>query len=364
MIYILNVVFEVFLGIVFLNSYAFSGLGEYDLDYQNQKKQYVVSCCILWILISGLRSLQIGADTTAYFNSFESIKHYPLSIYLEEIYKKYILGMSVRDPGYNVLVKLFHVFSQNYQIYLLFVACVFMIPFARWIIVESKNPVISYVLFSSLFYAFFAITGIRQTISTTLVVLIGDKYIKERRLVPFVILVLIASSIHASALVFLPFYFISVIPINGKTISVWGIVFLAATLRRNQLKNFFISVSEYDMYANNYEGGGTPTFTVLLLLLFIWAVVACIIDKEKKENARYYNALGLALFFLPLTWLNPSAMRIVQYFSIYLVLLIPEMVEVTFTPASKRVAAIAIIGILIFLLVKSNPYYSFFWSGV
>ena len=362
MVYFLNFFVEIIMGIFLLIAVPMGNVSIHNNIYERQKKLYCIICGTLWILISGLRSTAVGADTLSYKISFENVKSYNIEYFLKNVTNKYISGVSIKDPGYDLFVKIFQYISGNYQIYLMFIAILFMVPFTVWIIRESKDPLVSFALYSSLFYSFFSITGIRQTIATAMVVLIGDKLIKNKKLIPFVIIVLLASTIHASALVFLPFYFLSRIPVNIKTISAWIIGIVISFLARRQLKAFFIDISGYDDYVKDYEGAGTPIFSLLMFLILIWVLVSFSGDKEKDENRRFYNALFLALFFTPLTWMNPSAMRIVQYFSIYLVLLIPHMVEVTFDKKSQKPASGIIVTILLLLFLKGNPQYAFFWQ--
>lgn len=362
MIYYLNFCIEFFLGLNLFNSGYSNGIKIRNDSFYLQKKAYCIICGVFWILISGLRGLSVGADTLAYKISFETVKNYPLNYVFQGLKDKYILGEGSKDPGYNILVKFFQFFSDNYQVYLIFIAAIFMIPFTIWIFRESKNPCISFILYSSLFYSFFSLTGHRQTIALSMTVLIGDKFIKERKILPFVIITLIASTIHASALVFLPFYFLSRIPVRRKTIMAWSLSILISILARHQLKYFFIQLSGYDGYSKDYEGAGAYTFSILIFILFIWSMFSRSLDRDIEKNRRFYNALFLALFFLPLIWLNPSAMRVVQYFSIYLVLLIPEMVDSTFTAESKSVASGIIAAMLFLLLIKNNPQYTFFWQ--
>ena len=64
---------------------------------------------------------------------------------------------------------------------------------------------ISWVVYSTLFYSFFAITGHRQTIATGIVVWGGLECIRKRKLIPFLLLTFVAYTIHASAICVLPF---------------------------------------------------------------------------------------------------------------------------------------------------------------
>lgn len=363
MIYYINIFIELVLAIIILYGSANGSkmLATESMSIE-RRKCYCIVCGGLWILISGLRGLSVGADTTAYYYSYLGVKNSSFQELFENVIGRILSNSGKRDPGYDVFVKLTQFISGNYQVYLIIIALIFMIPFIIWVIRESKNPLVSFVLYSSLFYAFFAITGLRQTISTALVVLIGDKFIKERKIIPFLILVFLASLIHMSALVFLPFYFLSRVKVKQSTIAIAGVAFLLSAIFRSQLKAIFIMISGYDEYMSDYINAGTTNFTLLLLLLFFMSIFSYKRDVDIEENKRFYIALYVSMFFVPLTFLNPSAMRIVQYFSIYLVLLIPEMIDAVFSYKSKYIATVIVVGVLVMLLLRSNPTYLFFWQ--
>ncbi len=363
MVYYINLGLEILAAMILLRGVlpGYSLLQQDVMSYY-RRKWYCIFCGILWILISGLRGLSVGADTINYYNSYNNVKNMSLSNLFQNVIVKIVSNTGNKDPGYDLFVKLTQRISGNYQVFLIIIAIIFMVPFLIWVWKESKNPLISFVLFSSLFYAFFAITGLRQTISTALIVLIGDRFVKERKLIPFLLVAFCAALIHLSALVFIPFYFLSRIKIRQNTVVLAGVAFILAFIFKGPLKNVMILISGYSDYSANYEGAGTSTFTLLLLALFVLSIFSYKRDPDLEKNNRYYIALYLAMFFVPLTFLNPSAMRIVQYFSIYLVLLIPEMIDSVFSENSKMGASAVVVGLLAALLLKSNPTYVFFWQ--
>lgn len=363
MVYYINFVIELLAAMILLRGVmANTDLLQQAVMSNDRRKWYCIFCGTLWILISGLRGLSVGADTEVYYYMYLNVKNMSLDRLYQNIILKITSNIGNKDPGYDLFVKLTQVISDDYQVFLVVVAVIFMVPFLIWVWRESKNPLISFALFSSLFYAFFAITGIRQTIATSLIVLIGDRFVKERKLIPFLVVAFFAALIHMSALVFVPFYFLSRIKIRKTTSALAGLAFALAFIFRGTLKNLFISISGYSDYAADYEGAGTYTFTFILIALYILSILSYRKDKNLKNNGRFYVALYLAMFFVPLTFLNPSAMRIVQYFSIYLVLLIPEMIDAVFTKQGKIIATAVAVSMLAVLLIRSNPTYVFFWQ--
>lgn len=112
-------------------------------------------------------------------------------------------------------------FSTNYQVYLVFIALLFMIPMAIWIYRNSSMPCLSFIIFSTLFYSFYAVTGIRQTIATSLVVFIGYEFIKKKKPIPFLILVFLSFFIHKSCVCFLPFVFFAYKKITWRYVGIF-----------------------------------------------------------------------------------------------------------------------------------------------
>ena len=98
---------------------------------------------------------------------------------------------------------------------------------------------------------------------------------------------------------------------------------------------------------------------------FVIVIVSLILLRYVRENPKnykmYYNALFLGMLFIPLVFVNPSLMRVVQYFSVYLMLLVPELIMCV----QKKYRNLVYIAIVIVLMIITNIYtanYSFFWQ--
>ena len=128
------------------------------------------------------------------------------------------------------------------------------------------------------------------------------------------------------------------------------------------------SIGGYEEYTD-YEGAGTFTFTALFVLISIVALVRYkSIKLEHNYIHHFYAAFAVALLFLPLSWINPSALRIIMYFSIFMLLFIPEIIY-SFASMDRNLYAklinLAIITLFI-LFIKTNlnmeSKYAFFWE--
>lgn len=348
-IFVINILFTMLWGFILL---AVSPNAQ-------KRKLYIALMSINWILISGLRGLSVGADTLSYRRRFEHTLSTPWSELFENFYVVYV-NAEGKDPGYAVFEKIVQIFTDNYQVYLVIVAAVFFIGLAFWIYRYSSEPCMSYLIFSSFLFGFYALTGLRQTVATVLVVFIGTRLIEKRKFLPFLLVVLVAFTVHKSAICFLPFYVLSRIPVNKKSVLAVFCTTPILFLYNDQIFRVlgYLVGYEYDEIENRGAYGFTFMYiavTVVMLLLLQ------LIKKKCPHYKMYYNALFLGLMFLPLVFVNPTAMRAVQYYSLFLMLSVPEIV----LAFDKKTGTVIYTLMLVILFSASSVYnyeYVFFWQ--
>lgn len=351
-VYLINILLIMLYAIVFL----------YTPKFRN-KKIFCIMASLNWIILSGLRHISIGADTRVY-----KLYRFDQTIYLNwntiflEFVETYLKGGSGKDPGYTLFEKIVQIFTANYQIYLIIIAIIFSAPLGKWIYKNSREPLISFLLYSVLFYSFFAITGHRQTIATALVVLIGYERIKKKQLFAFLGLLAVAFTVHKSAIAFLPFYFLANKKITKNYLITMIAIFPIIFLLRFQLMSLLVNIVGYESYLFQYDGAGTWIFTLILLLVFgvtIWKHKTILSNNPQAIHS--INALILAVLLTPLTFINPSAMRVVQYYSLFLMLLIPDII-LSFNKKERVIVYYVATGLLLLLFIRNNSSYLFFWQ--
>jgi transmembrane protein EpsG len=126
-----------------------------------------------------------------------------------------------------------------------------------------------------------------------------------------------------------------------------------------------LSGSVYETYLEDLDGAGTFVFTTLLLLVVLLSYF--LIERmafKYPEYVTYYNALLIALILVPLTWVNSNAMRVVQYYSIYLILFAPKIIGEIYGKNLflKKVAYAICIVTLFTYNFKSTTKYKFYWE--
>lgn len=329
---------------------------------QIRSKRTCIVATVDWIVLSGFRAWTVGVDTLAYQSAFDANIHRTWYNLWMNFYLKYMEHAPIKDPLYELIVKSFHIVSDNYQVFLIFIAFVFFIPLGFYIYRYSRHACLSFILFSSLFYAFFAITGHRQTIATSLVVFGSLPLIRQRRLILFLLLIAFASTIHASVVCFLPFYWISKIPINKWILCGYWLGIVLIFMFRNNFLSLLQSFVGYQEY-QKFDNAGAPTFMFFLFLLALFATFFSkrLINSSNTYTQMSMHALFLACLFSPLLLINPSCMRVVQYYSLFLLFLIPEYTRAFKTELESKIFYCICSAILIALLIKDNPTYEFCW---
>lgn len=332
-------------------------------------RAFVLLASCLLALQSGLRNVAVGPDTYAYSLQFERDTQLSWRELNDKVADYYLRGMG-KDPGYPVFTKLAQYVTPTFQAYLLLVAVIFWSALARFILRNTQTvgeALLSLLLYLSLFYSFFSITGIRQTLATALVLWSYESAVKRRRPWLFVAMVAMASTLHKSALLFLPFYLVA--QLRPRKLHYWilAAAFPAMMAHADRVLAFAGGISGYDKYAAQ-TGAGTLAFTAILLLfsgVAFWRLSQVLL---LSPDARpLFNAVVLAAFLTPMTWVHPAAMRLVQYFSVFLLVLLPQVVRSLrlISTSSYRVGyGISMMFLLVFTVWKGITVfeYAFFWQ--
>lgn len=331
-----------------------------------KRKVYCAVATLQWVLLSGLRHVSVGADTLAYkLYSFDPLLSTPWRDVISRAVGAIFGPLNIKDPGYPVVVKALQLLTQDYQVFLILVALIFMVPLGVLIYRHSADPMMSFLIFSCLFSSFFAVTGIRQTIATALIVLIGYEFARQRRLVLFVLVALAAFTIHKSSLVFVPFYFFfGIRPTWNRLIGILALT-PAVYVFRQPLLTFFGGMLGYGQYTDQYSGAGAWVFSAMLFVVALVALwrAPLVLDTEPDATPWYFATL-VAFTLTPLTFVDPNLMRIAQYYSAFLMLLVPSVLRSFHDKNERALAYVVAVSLIIFLYVRTNPQYLFFWQAL
>lgn len=350
-VYLINIILILGFGFIFIHTNP----------SDNKKKIYCTICSILWILISGLRDNSVGDDTWSYYYAFERVKQTSWKTVFSDCWNYLFHGLEIKDPGYTLIQKIFQIFFDDYRWWLFFIAILFTGLMARWIYKYSVMPDISFLIFSVLFFSFYAVTGHRQTIATALIVFLGYELAKKREFVKFAIVAFIAFMIHKSSIVFIIYYFVASIKITP----IYVLCMIAASALIVAMgKELYGPVADLLGFQDeliDYTGGGAETFaTVLVLLCIVTFSFYPWINKRRRDSKYLYNMLFLTLVTTLLVYQNQSFMRIQQYFSLVIMIFVPELIQ-AFDKNYRVIPYLFVVGFLCAYFLRLDVYYKFFF---
>lgn len=289
--------------ILILIGYSF--LEVYGNEIKNYKSVWFI--VLVLIVLSGFRK-NVGADYPIYQTMYSFL---PLSTNFSEIFQK---ALFIETPLeiewlYTFLNNSFFLLGLPFFIFTAFIAIISITP--KFYVMEKNSayPATSLMLYLIPAY-FIADSGqIRQGVSMAIAIF-SFKYIKERNLPMFLLLLYVAFGLHKSIVIFLPAYWAVRFPLN-KFLMVLLIVICIA-LSPFEIYNYFdflntISPQEvykgYTDYVSIDAGpGGGIKFFDLISLLYAFFIIS--LDKESCATIPYYEYMrnlglaGVCLYFI------------------------------------------------------------------
>ena len=334
-----------------------------------QHKRYIVFMMVLLTLQSGLRHVAVGSDTFAYYNTFLVVQNSSWNILWQDCLDFFYYGEG-KDPGYYLALKAIQLILPTYQLYLIGLAAFVFYGLGKILCKFTRSNyeiLLAMALYQCLYYSFFSITGHRQTMATGFLFL-ALPYVLKRKPVQFCLLVLIAATQHKSALLFAPFYFLPLLKVS-KTMLVGSLaLFVPMWIWGGKIAGYMMMSVSMDQYANYlvyYDGAGAYGFAAFILLLGISLLLSHQkIVSEENNTAMILNAVAVAIILTPLTMINPSNMRIVQYYSIFGLIALPWAINnMSISSNVKDSYNLIVIFLAIYTIMRNSPY-AFFWQDM
>lgn len=335
----------------------------YLIKTERSKKVFFVLVCLQAILLSGLRHIEVGIDTPNYYNMFQRTKNQSWGLIFSHFldfanYSDY--GM---EPGYVLSVKIFQIFSQSFRTYLMVLA-IFVNVSIFYIMYKNKvDGLLGSLVYMCQYYAFVSTTGIRQTIAYIVLCFLCLDWIKKRKLVPFLCAVAVCYLFHRSALAFIPMYFIANKKLTTRYLIIMaGICAMTFTFTK-EFTAFIAATGGYEHYGEGYDTTETAYNFIALNL----AILGVSLWRMKKlvhmydDAQMYINASLFGAILLPMVNIDPSNIRVVFYYSMYQMFLVP-MIPHTFGEREREIVLVGIIGILLLMYLKGYHPYSFLWQ--
>ncbi len=336
---------------------------------EKQKKTYLIIVGFVLAMLFALRDENYGSvyDMRVYIAYFEQIAKTPWDkVFVEPEF----------EVGFVLLNKLLSYVSDNGRL-LVVLYSFFSIYTICWFIYKNTNEVFwAFLFFYSLGNMGFFLTGMRQAIAICICLYAIEKA-KEKKLFIFAVLVLIAYSIHQSALVSIimyPLLHLDIFRRNKKTI-IFPI--LLTIIFSSQIISFGKVLSDDVYAAENATYSFNGIVPILIYTITISGHILFIRSERNKKQERLsieskdpyigfsMTSMGLGLYFL--RFYNMALERVSFYFLQGAPIALADVVGYLKRDRSGRIIEMIII-MLCFLLflhrLSSASYadYVFLWE--
>ena len=290
------------------------------------------------IFFAGMRSYV--ADTSAYINTFNQ---YPLFSAAHDV----IFDSSAREPGFivfSILIKTY--ISQDYQVWLFIIATIsgvcIMYPLYKY----SCNYGISLFLFMTSCQFTWMFNGMRQFLVAS-ILFACTPFILEKKPIPYIIIVLILSTFHKSALIMIPAYFI----VDSEPWSKRSMLFIACiilammfTSKFTGLLDTVVENSDYATSIGEFKDSDDGTSPIRILVESIPIIIAFIYRDRIKEKLTPIIKISINMSLISsgvyiISKIAKSGVllgRLPIYFSLYNLLLLPWLINNTFEKNERR----------------------------
>lgn len=292
------------------------------------------------IIFTGARSNGV-ADTAAYIGMFES---YPST--LNELFLSGILNDS-RMKGFIVFSTFIKQYiSTDYNTWLFIIAIPTCVCIMMTLKKYSTNIAASIFLFMASCQFIWLFNGMRQYLVVA-ILFACTPMILNKQPIPYFIIVLILSTIHTSAIIMIPMYFIvSGEPWNKKTMIIVVICIFAIIFADSFLDIFNNAMEETDfakgLNANKDTDNGTSLIRILVesiptIIAFIWR--GKLKDKYTPIMKISVNMSIISTCIYIISKIVKSGImvgRLPIYLSIYNLILLPWLIDTIFEEKTKR----------------------------
>ena len=315
------------------------------------------------IFFAGLRS---GVeDTWTYIDMF---KEYPL---WPDAYK-FITDPSAREPGFRIFTVLIKTYiSQDYQPWLFIIASISGICIMYPLYKYSCNYGMSVFLFMVSCQFIWLLNGIRQFLVVA-ILFACTPLILNKKPIPYIIIVLILSTFHKSALIMIPAYFIvDSEPWSKRTMLFIACIILAMVFT-SQFTGLLDTVVENTDYASSmaeFKDTDDGTNPIRILVESVPIIIAFLYRDRIKDKLTPIIKISINMSLISsgvyiISKIARSGVmlgRLPIYFSLYNLILLPWLIKFVFENNEKR-----LMNFMMIIGYCSFFYYQMVvtWNGV
>lgn len=204
------------------------------------------------------------------------------------------------EPLFSVLTKCLTLITTNSEVIYAVYAVIILAPVAYTIYKHSDIAWISVAVYLCLTFFYTSLNFIRQSIAVS-ILLLAYSFIKQRKIIPVLILSVVAVLFHFTALVFIPFYLLTYfVKVTKKSVIIYSSVSAGALIiclimkaaganPLNLVANLLTSVTgrDYNSYIDSrwFEQGFGVEYLIMPLAVLALVMVSYFLGWKEKEES-------------------------------------------------------------------------------
>lgn len=311
--------FNIFL-LIFIIIFRFFVISFPKLSKETKNLFFLRVCFLVFTILVGFREFNVGNDTSTYLALFKncSILGWK-SIELIANYEK----------GYLILNVLISLISNSSRFFMIILSIICNYSIYKFIKDNSKNYFVSIIFYITLLFFYSSMTMMRQFVALS-IILLGFKYVKNKSLIKFILIVLLASTFHSSAFIALLLYPMYHLKFTNKKvvliliISIFVYVFLGSLFN-----NISLYLNKSTAYIDKLGDVKVASvlYTAVYFVIYIFTYVLLKNNKNEKNNS-FYLFIALISFLINFLSIKISILsRASQYFTIFIIVILPNIID-------------------------------------
>lgn len=251
---------------------------------KKNKKKYFIASFVIMVTFLGLRDITIGTDTATYVSKFLR-NDYTYS------------NIEIMFPILNYIIQ---IFTSKYYIYLSIIQAIILIGIFYNMKIYSFNREMFIFLYITSFSYIYSSSAMRFFCAFS-IIMISFKYMIEREDKKVIMLIIMASLFHTSAIFFIPVYYFSKFKLTPY--------FVIFTFLLSNIINISINIIDFEVFLGllsldkytyildkSNQVGGMSVFINIFILVFI--IIYRPIVKIYKKDFDFFVKMHFISMFL------------------------------------------------------------------
>ena len=281
---------------------------------------FAILSCLPFFLVTAFRGNSVGIDT---WNNYSPIYNNIASY--GENFDTFSWLQAKYEPGFSlIIISLASIFKDPTMLFIFGAGIITFFTFSA-IYKQSKKPLLSILIYFLSGAILLGMNGMRGYMSLA-IVLYTLQFVQQRKLLPFVIFIILASLIHKSSLPFILLYPLWNLVIKPKYALIATIATVPLLPIIYNLFAIFLQGSD-STYSNYFQGNSivNPTISMLIINVFLLAFFAVNFKNHQKD--KLYNLFlklqVISVIVCILSFKIPLAFRMEQIIDFFQILSIP-----------------------------------------